>query len=305
MQLFCLIVIPVAVCIVGSSWILPCHGCTSCLEIPPMCRDLRISASARCVDIPCNYSLTHVEEIDLTLWNGCDNGTSRNYIHVDLLYSSNGDTRQLIAVNPVTGQISRSFDAAMEPVTQVYQFTYFNLGLSLSLSSSVNVTFNFASCAIRLTGPPNGTTFCPALPPDPTTMTYFDYPQLTLTASNVPDGIDLVWDLPVDYSGLGASLADLTSQAGSPAIYSPAVLDYGANPGAILISNYNSLFNFPPSSKTGIYGASNYPGVINYSGCQTLLFSVAPSQTVNTPYLAGSTVIEVCFDPAGTTCMFF
>ncbi|XP_055329151.1 uncharacterized protein LOC129581892 [Paramacrobiotus metropolitanus] len=213
--------------------------------------------------------------------------------------------QQLITVDPTTGLIYRNSVAVTEDATQVYQFTYFNFDLSLSVSSSVSVTFRFASCTIKLTGPVNGTTFCPGYPPDPMNSAYNDYPQLTIMASNVPDGTDLIWDMPVDCScptnGLGAALTDLTSQAGPPAIYSPAVLDYGANPGVILVSNYNALLNIPTTSKAGIYGASNYPGSINYSGCQTLLFSVAPQLTAS-PYIAGSTAIEVCFDSAGQAC---
>ncbi|XP_055328754.1 uncharacterized protein LOC129581599 [Paramacrobiotus metropolitanus] len=299
MEQFYLTAVTIGVYIVGSSWILPCHGCTSCLDIPPLCRDLQISASASCVDVPCSYSLTRVEGVDLTLWNGCGNATSRNYIATDLLYSSKAGTPQLITVDPTNGLIYRNSLAATEDVTQVYQFTYFNFDLSLSVSSSANVTFNFASCAIKLIGPANGTTYCPAIPPDTINSIYYDYPQLTFTASNVPDGTALIWDAPVDcncpVNGLGAPLADV--QAG---MYSPAVLDYGANPGVILVSNYNAVLNFPATSKTGIYGASNYGGEINYSGCQTLRFSVMPVSS--SPYLTGSVVIEVCFDPAGAAC---
>jgi len=222
--------------------------------------------------------------------------------------SSNGDPTQYIDVAPATGVITRNLLTPKTNTSQTYTFSVIDTATAQE-SNSVNVTFDFITCVIQLSGPANGTTICPGFPPDTATGTYDLFPQLTLTASGIPDGVEVQWDVPKDcncpagYNGLGATLADLgTKTEGGAPIYSPDIVTPGTS-NFIYVSNYNGILNIPASSHTGIYGTSNYggsPTPLTYGNCQLLRFSVTPKAT-SSPYITGSKVIQVCTD-ANAAC---
>lgn len=255
---------------------------------------------------------------------------TKNYVTLDLIYSSNLDGRHLISVDPQTGGISTVDDPVVtDAVVQTYEITFSSV-TNFEVSKSVNITFKFGSCVIGLVGPSSAVVcagYPPSTTPNPRGSLLETYPQLTFTATNVPTLMTLVWDAASDGTpaGQGApcpgAAPTCTAAGQSFGINSPAVLS-GDDP-FVYVSNLNAptLVNVPSTSPVGIYGAGNNgacpcsdaactaivpnlgtdptTGEVTGSCCQTLLFSVQPG-FAETPYQGSTKTVKVCYDDTST-----